>query len=114
MTGNHSTKPNRVRRAFARHQTLKPQSRAKAFSGVAFKFLALVVSSALVVTGVSAWQLANEVGSHAIALVDDNGKAIQLSAEDIKGPINILLVGSDTRKGQGGGFGSGITSNPAC
>jgi len=113
LAASHSTKPNRVRRAFARHQTLKPQSRAKAVTGVAFKFLALVLSSVLVITGVSALQLANEVGAHAIALVDDNGKAIQLSPDDIKGPINILLVGSDTRKGQGGGFGSGITSNLA-
>lgn len=113
MTGSHSTKPSRLRRAFARHQTLKPQSRAKAMSGIALRFLALVVSSAVVVTGVSAWQLTNEVSARAIALVDNNGKAIQISAADIKGPINILLVGSDSRQGQGGGFGSHITSNLA-
>ena len=113
MTGSHSNKPNRLRRAFARHQPLKAQSRAKAFTGLLFKFLALVLSSAVVITGVSAWQIANELKSHGIQLLDANGKAIQISAADIKGPINILLVGSDTRKGQGGGFGSGITSNLA-
>jgi LCP family protein required for cell wall assembly len=113
LTGSHSTKRNRLRRAFARHEPLKSQSRAKALTGLVFKFLALVLSSAVVVAGVSAWQIANEIKSNGIQLLDANGKAIQISAADIKGPINILLVGSDTRKGQGGGFGSGITSNLA-
>jgi LCP family protein required for cell wall assembly len=113
LTGSHSNKPNRLRRAFARHQPLRAQSRAKAFTGLFFKFLALVLSSAVVIAGVSAWQIANEFNSNGIQLLDANGKAIQISAADIKGPINILLVGSDTRKGQGGGFGSGITSNLA-
>ncbi len=113
MTDSRKTKQSRVRRAFARHQSLKPQSRAKALTGLAFKFLALVLSSAIVVTGVSAWQIADEIQSNGIQLLDENGKAVAISAEDIKGPINILLVGSDTRKGQGGGFGSGITSNLA-
>ena len=113
MTGTHTTKPNRLRRAFARHEPLKQQSRAKAAAGLVVKFLALVLSSAVVIAGVSAWQIANEFQTNGIQLLDANGKAIQISAADIKGPINILLVGSDTRKGQGGGFGSGITSNLA-
>lgn len=113
MTGSHRNKPTRLRRAFERHQPLKPQSRAKALTGLVFKFLALVLSSAVVITGVSAWQIANEFKSNGIQLLDANGKAIQISSADVKGPINILLVGSDTRKGQGGGFGSGITSNLA-
>ena len=113
MTGSHRTKPSRLRRAFARHESLKPQSRAKAFAGLAFKFLALVLSSAIVIVGVSAWQISNEFKNNGVQLLDANGKAIQITADDIKGPINILLVGSDTRKGQGGGFGSGITSNLA-
>jgi len=113
LTGSHSPKPSRMRRAFARHEPLKPQSRAKALTGLAFKFLALVLSSSLVIIGVSAWQISNEFKTNGVQLLDANGKAIQISADDIKGPINILLVGSDTRKGQGGGFGSGITSNLA-
>jgi len=113
LTGTHRSKPSRLRRAFARHEPLKPQSRAKALTGLAFKFLALVLSSAVVIVGVSAWQISNEFKANNVQLLDANGKAIQITAEDIKGPINILLVGSDTRKGQGGGFGSGITSNLA-
>jgi LCP family protein required for cell wall assembly len=40
-------------------------------------------------------------------LIDAEGNAFaQPSIEDLNGPINLLLVGSDTRQGQGKGFGN--------
>ncbi|MFM5904045.1 MAG: LCP family protein, partial [Microbacteriaceae bacterium] len=39
-----------------------------------------------------------------IELLDSNGQKLQTA--DLKGPINVLLIGSDTRAGQGSGFGN--------
>jgi LCP family protein required for cell wall assembly len=61
----------------------------------------------LAVTGISVFQLSNTLKENNITLVDAEGNAFaQPSVEDLNGPINMLLVGSDTRKGQGKGYGS--------
>jgi LCP family protein required for cell wall assembly len=61
----------------------------------------------LAVTGISVFQLSNTLKENNIQLVDAEGNAFaQPSVEDLNGPVNILLVGSDTRKGQGKGFGN--------
>ena len=61
----------------------------------------------LSVTGISVFQLSNTLKENNITLVDAEGNAFaQPSVEDLNGPINMLLVGSDTRKGQGKGYGS--------
>jgi LCP family protein required for cell wall assembly len=60
----------------------------------------------LAVTGISVFQLSNTLKENNIQLVDAEGNAFaQPSVEDLNGPVNILLVGSDTRKGQGKGYG---------
>jgi hypothetical protein len=52
------------------------------------------------------FQLSNTLKENNIQLVDAEGNAFaQPSVEDLNGPVNILLVGSDTRKGQGKGYG---------
>lgn len=89
-------------RALARHGRLKVQSRASAFGGILFKGLAMVVGATIALAGVAVFELGTQFKAHGLAL--PNSKPI--TAEDLKGPINMLLVGSDTRKGQGKGYGN--------
>ena len=89
-------------RALARHGRLKVQSRASAFGGILVKGLALVVGASIALAGVAVFELSNQIKAHGLTL--PNAKPI--TAADLKGPINILLVGSDTRKGQGKGYGN--------
>jgi LCP family protein required for cell wall assembly len=61
----------------------------------------------LAVAGISVFQLSNTLKENNIQLIDAEGNAFaQPSVEDLNGPINVLLVGSDTRQGQGKGYGS--------
>ena len=71
-----------------------------------FRLTAIVLGASLAIVGVTAFSLNNQIKAHGIQLVDANGQAIKPpTTEDLKGAINILLVGSDTRKGQAGVFG---------
>lgn len=68
--------------------------------------IAIVLGAALALVGVTAFSLNNQIQAHGIKLVDANGRAIKPpTTEDLKGALNILLVGSDTRSGQSGVFG---------
>jgi LCP family protein required for cell wall assembly len=89
-------------RALARHGRLKVQSRASAFGGIFVKALAMVAGASVAIAGIAVWELNNQIQSNGIDL--PNSKTI--TAADLKGPINMLLVGSDTRKGQGKGYGN--------
>jgi LCP family protein required for cell wall assembly len=61
----------------------------------------------LAVTGISVFQLSNTLKENNIQLIDAEGNAFeQPSIADLNGPINLLLVGSDTRQGQGKGYGN--------
>jgi LCP family protein required for cell wall assembly len=94
-------------RAFARHARTNAQSKARGFWSLAFKGLAVIVGASLAITGISLWKITDEIKSNNIVLVGVDGNALPpVTAADLKGPINMLLVGSDTRAGQGGGFGS--------
>jgi LCP family protein required for cell wall assembly len=92
----------RAPRALARHGRLKVQSRASAFGGIFIKALAMIAGASLAIAGVAVWELSNTITSNGIDL--PNSKTI--TAADLKGPVNMLLVGSDTRKGQGKGYGN--------
>jgi len=72
----------------------------------------MVVAAALIIAGYSVVSIGSQLKTNGITLTDANGHAIS-TPTNLKGPINMLLVGSDTRAGQGGGFGTGITSNLA-
>ena len=73
---------------------------------ILFRLTAMVLGASLAILGVTALTLNNQIKSHGIQLVDANGQAIKPpSTEDLKGAINLLLVGSDTRQGQSGVFG---------
>lgn len=89
-------------KALARHGRIKVQSKASAFGGILIKGLAMVIGASIAVAGIAVWELSNTITSNGLVL--PNAHAI--TAADLKGPVNMLLVGSDTRKGQGKGYGN--------
>ena len=102
-----SRSERKQQRALARHGKVRPQSKPRAFFAFLAKTVAVVAISALTVTGVSAWELSQSIQGRSIQLIGADGKAFTTpTVEDLKGPINILLVGSDTRAGQGKGYGN--------
>jgi LCP family protein required for cell wall assembly len=92
----------RAPRALARHGRLKVQSRASAFGGILAKTVAMVAGASLAITGVAVWELSSTIKGNGIDL--PNSKT--MPAVDLNGPINMLIVGSDTRAGQGKGYGN--------
>ena len=99
------SKPTRAERAIARHGKVQATSRARAIFGVLGKALIVVLVSTLTVATISAVQLSQELSRHKIVLTDSTGKPIVVPPMD--GPLNLLLVGSDSRAGTGNGvFGS--------
>ena len=95
------------RRAYARHGKVPVQSVGSAIWGLFFKGVAAVLGASIAVVGLVAWDVSNQFNANGIQLVDADGNAFQApTGEDLKGPINILVIGSDTRAGQGEGFGT--------
>ena len=95
----------RAERAIARHGNVKGAGRARTILGILGKALVVVVVSTLTVSGISAYQLTQELSRHQINVVGLDGKQVEVPPLD--GPINLLLVGSDTREGTGNGvFGT--------
>ncbi|MFM6963531.1 MAG: LCP family protein [Micrococcales bacterium] len=98
----------RAPRAIARHGRLNLQSKGSAFGGLLIKGLAAILGATIALAGISVYELSNTIKGNALNI--PGAKAI--TAADLKGPINMLLVGSDTRAGQGAGYGN-ETSNLA-
>ncbi|MEY4066835.1 MAG: hypothetical protein RIQ44_47 [Actinomycetota bacterium] len=107
-----STPEQKTRRAIPRHGVLTARSGRRNLVSLIWRGLAVVLAAVLMVGGYSVVSIGSQLQAGGIQLTDANGKAITTPA-NLKGPINMLLVGSDTRAGQGGGFGTGITSNLA-
>jgi len=100
-----NSKPTRAERAVARHGNVQATSRTRAFFGVLGKALIVVLVSTLTVATISAVQLSQELSRHKIVLKDSTGKPIVVPP--MSGPLNLLLVGSDSRSGTGNGvFGT--------
>ncbi len=95
-------KPAKLPRGLARHGRLKVQSKASAFGGLFMKGLAVLLGASLVVGGYTYWDLTNSFKSNGI----DLAHARPVTQADLDGAINMLLIGSDTRKGQGKGYGN--------
>lgn len=93
-----------TRRALARHGKIPAQKLGSALWGLAFKGLAAVMGATLAVVGIVAVDLSNQISANGIELKDANGNGLKPPA-DMKGPINVLVVGSDTRAGQDAVFG---------
>ena len=104
-------KATRAERAIARHGNIHAASRARAVFGIIGKALIVVLVSTLTVGTISAVQLSQELSRHKIILKDSNGNPIEVPSLD--GPLNLLLVGSDSREGTGNGVFGTETSNLA-
>ena len=99
--------PNGPRKEIPRHGNQKSAAPWRKYVRWGFKGLAVGMGAVLAVTGISVFQLSNTLKQNNIQLIDAEGNAFaQPGVEDLNGPINLLLVGSDTRQGQGKGFGN--------
>ncbi len=92
----------RAPRAIARHGRLKVQSKGSEFGGLLLKGLAAILGATIALAGISAYQITSAIKGNALTI--PGAKAV--TAADLKGPINMLLVGNDTRAGQGAGYGN--------
>ncbi len=81
-----------------RHGNQKPASPQRKYIRWGFKGLAVVMGAILAVAGISAFDFYNTLNNDNIVLAD-------VGDIDLDGPLNILLIGSDTRVGQGEEFG---------
>ncbi len=99
--------PSGPRQQTPRHGNQKPPAPWRKYVRWTFKGLAVGMGAVLAVTGISVFQLSNTLKENNIQLIDAEGNPFeQPGVEDLNGPINLLLVGSDTRQGQGKGFGN--------
>ena len=90
-----------------RHGDQKTPAPGRKYVRWAFKGLAVVAGAAVAAAGISAFDIYNKLNQDNIVL-STAGEA------DLEGPINLLLVGSDTRDGQGEEYGEGeVTSELA-
>ena len=89
-------------KGLARHGRLKLQSKASALGGLFVKGIAVVLGASLAIGGYTFWDISANLQANGINLA--NAKPV--TAADLEGPINMLLVGSDTRQGQGKGYGN--------
>ena len=94
-----SKKQVKLDRAVARHGNIQAAGRFRALIGILGKVLIVVLVSALTVTTVSAIQLVGKFGSGQIEVPGGDGAPRKIPP--LSGPINMLLVGSDSREGAG-------------
>ena len=94
-----SKKRVKLDRAVARHGNIQATGRFRALLGILGKALIVVLVSTLTVTTVSAIQLAGKFGAGEIDVPTGDGSDREIPP--INGPINMLLVGSDSRQGAG-------------
>jgi LCP family protein required for cell wall assembly len=104
-----SDAPRRSRRAattplIARHGRLPRATAARSLLvGVALTLAVLMVSGVCVV-GIAAWDLDRSVQANTVD-ISDGTEQTTVSIGALDGGFNMLLAGSDTRQGQGDGYG---------
>ena len=99
------SKKKRAERAVARHGNVQEHGRLRTVLGIIGKALIVVLVSSLTITTIAALQLSKQLSDRTVTITDGQGKKIEVPPLD--GPINLLLVGSDTREGTGNGvFGT--------
>jgi LCP family protein required for cell wall assembly len=103
MSKHDNRGPFKSRRALARHGELAPQKLSSAIWGLFFKGLAVFLGAVIAIGGITFLNFTSTLSNNSVQLVDAKGKKIQPT--DLKGAINVLLVGSDTRAGQASVFG---------
>jgi LCP family protein required for cell wall assembly len=88
-----------------RHGNNQPTSNQRKYVRRGFKGIAVVIGAILAVAGISAFDLYTTLSRDNIVLATSGDI-------DLNGPVNFMIVGSDTRKGQGDEFGE-VTSELA-
>ena len=104
-------KSKRAERAIARHGDVHATSRFSTLFGILGKALIVVIVSTVTVLGVSAYQLSQELSRNVLDVPSSDGSKRVIPPLD--GPLNLLLVGSDSRQGTGNSAFGNITSNLA-
>ncbi|CAN5167678.1 hypothetical protein BH11ACT3_BH11ACT3_01200 [soil metagenome] len=94
-----STRRNSTTESIARHGRLKRSAGWKTALGVIGGTLAVVLVAGSSVGAIAAWQLQSQIETVTIG-ADTEGPPPNIAA--FTGGFNVLLVGSDTREGQGG------------
>ena len=103
----HETRHDRrLAPGIARHGRLRRPSGARTAVKALAAATAVVIASTGSVAAFAAWDLARTVEANSVDISD--GQAPPPSIGGIDGGANILLVGGDTREGQGDGFGTGV------
>ncbi|HEU0256742.1 MAG TPA: LCP family protein [Microbacteriaceae bacterium] len=67
--------------------------------------VAVVVVSAFSIAAIATWDVAHTLEKNTVHLVDAKGNPVTPEVGTIAGAFNVLLVGTDTRQGQGPGYG---------
>ncbi|MEY2517822.1 MAG: hypothetical protein QOJ89_5186, partial [bacterium] len=103
-----SRRDNRIRSGGAaptRHGRLVSRGPVATAVRIAVTSLAVLVAAAVAVGGLAIWQVASSV-QPSIHLTNAAGKTVAPppNVGAIAGGVNLLLVGTDTRTGQGGAF----------
>jgi len=99
--------PGDPKRFPPRHGDQKPTAPGRKYIRWAFKGLAVVAGAAVAVAGISAFDIYSKLNQDNIVLSIDG-------EVDLEDSINFLLIGSDTRDGQGEEYGEGeVTSELA-
>ena len=90
--------PSDPKRSPPRYGKQAPPSNPRKYVRWGLKGIAIVMGSIIAIAGISAFDFYN-------TLNDDNIVLSNVGEIDLDGPLNILVVGSDTRDGQGEEFG---------
>mgnify|MGYP000081226455 CR=1 FL=1 len=102
--GKKSKAPSTNAKA-ARHTPIKAQNGWRLLRGILWRTIAVVAASSIAIGSYAAVSLTGEIKTAGLNLLDSNGQS-RVTPADLKGPINMLLIGSDTRLGQGANFGN--------
>jgi LCP family protein required for cell wall assembly len=102
--------PSNPKRLPPRHGNSKKPPRLGKIIGFTLKSIAVGLGAILAITGITAFDVYNQINQDKIVLVkptvtDDSEHQPTDTPAGIDGPINMLIVGSDTREGQGDSFG---------
>ncbi|WP_227820192.1 LCP family protein [Agromyces aureus] len=90
--------------AIARHGRLKPHSAWRTVAKVTATVVAIALASSTAVVAYAAWDLASTV-QPTVKLESEKVLEGVPDIGAIDGGVNFLLIGSDSREGQGGGYG---------
>ena len=102
--------PNNPKKFTPRHGNSKKPRRIGKVISFTLKTIAVGLGAILAITGITAFDVYNQINQDNIVLVkptvtDDNSNEPIETPAGITGPINMLIVGSDTRADQGIDFG---------